>query len=101
MPELIPVTVHIDNNSESKYIFSKTGTFFSMSIKSEAGFYYGFRIFFDPPVIIRKAVDYRFETTISVLILVLAEMVNVLWYVWGTSLVLRIVLKVAMEQMLE
>ena len=59
------VTIHINNYNIGKYIISKTGTFSSLRIKTEAGCYYGFRIFLDPPVILQKAVRYRFEATIS------------------------------------
>ncbi|XP_078361262.1 BTB/POZ domain-containing protein 6-A-like [Oculina patagonica] len=59
------VTIHIKNFTESKYIFSKTGNFSSAYIKSEPISYYGFKIFFDPPVIIQRAASYRFEASIS------------------------------------
>ncbi len=59
------VTIHIKNYSEGKYIFSKTGTFSSTYIKSEPISYYGFKIIFDPPVIIQRAASYRFEASIS------------------------------------
>ena len=58
------VAIHIRNHSEAKYIISKTGTFSSVRIKAEAGCYYGYRIFFDPPVVFQKGVSYRFEATI-------------------------------------
>ncbi|KAL9980022.1 hypothetical protein ACROYT_G008553 [Oculina patagonica] len=59
------VTLEILNFEESKYIYSRTGTFSSVYIKSEPVSYYGFKIVFDPPVIIKRAVKYRFEASIS------------------------------------
>ncbi|XP_078361263.1 BTB/POZ domain-containing protein 6-like [Oculina patagonica] len=59
------VTIHIKNYTESKYVFSKTGTFSSAYIKSEPISYCGFKIFFDPPVIIQRTSSYRFEASIS------------------------------------
>ena len=44
---------------------SQTGTFSSACIKSELVSYYGFNVFFDGPVDIKKGVRYRVEATIS------------------------------------
>ena len=44
---------------------SQTGTFSSMCIKSELGSYYGFNVFFDSPVDIKKSVTHRLKASIS------------------------------------
>ena len=59
------VTLHIKNFDQGEYIFSKTGTFSSELIKAEPASYYGFYIFLEPAVIIRKGCLYRFEASIS------------------------------------
>ena len=59
------VTIHVNHFNENKYIISRTGTFSSVRIKSDPVSYYGFNIFFDPPVIIKKGIRYRIEASIS------------------------------------
>ncbi len=59
------VTLNIQNYKESKYVFSKTGTFSSVYIKCEPVSYHGFKMFFNPPVLIQTAGNYRFEASIS------------------------------------
>jgi len=58
------VTLHINNFDESEYVASKTGTFLSELIKAEPVLYYGFYIFLEPAVIMKKGVRYRLEASI-------------------------------------
>ncbi len=51
------------NNNEVKN--SKSGTFSPVYIKSAQVYYYGFNIFFDNPVVIKKGASYRVEASIS------------------------------------
>ena len=59
------VTLRIKNFKKSEYVFSETGTFSSKLIKTEPVSYYGFCIFLEPAVIIRKGFSYRLEASIS------------------------------------
>ena len=55
----------MNNSSEYRDLSSQLGTFSSVCIKSELGSYYGFNVFFDPPVHIKKGVRHRLEALIS------------------------------------
>ena len=59
------VAVLIKNLNSSEYLCCKLGNFPSMCIESELASYYGFNIFFDPPVVIKNDVRYRIEASIS------------------------------------
>ncbi|KAL9980113.1 hypothetical protein ACROYT_G008656 [Oculina patagonica] len=60
------VTIKIKNMNNSSYLCSKSGQFSSECINmSEPFSYYGFNIFFDCPVDIRRDVRYRIEASIS------------------------------------
>jgi len=64
------VAIRIKNLHDSEYLYCKSGNFPSSSIRctksSELFFpYFGFNIFFDRPVVIRKGVRHRVEATIS------------------------------------
>jgi len=58
------VTLHIKDFDKREYVASKTGTFLSELIKAEPVLYYGFYIFLEPAVIIKKGVRYRLEASI-------------------------------------
>ena len=64
-----PVTIQIKrlDNHKIKYydICSKSGKFSSVCIKSEPIAYYGFNIFFDRSVVIKKGVRHRIDASIS------------------------------------
>ena len=53
------------NGSEYRDFCSKIGTFSSVCIKSDLVSYYGFNVFFDSPVDIKKGVRHRLEASIS------------------------------------
>ena len=55
----------LNNFSEFRDLCSQTGTFSSVCIKSELGSYYGFNVFFDSPVHIKKGARHRLEAFIS------------------------------------
>ncbi|XP_078361461.1 BTB/POZ domain-containing protein 6-B-like [Oculina patagonica] len=60
------VTLEIRYANASKAFFvSKSRSFSSVCIKSEPVSYYGFNIFFDRPVDIKKAIRYRIEASIT------------------------------------
>lgn len=50
---------------KSEYLDSKTGNFSSVYIKSEPVSYYGFNVFFDRPVFLKRDLRYRVEAFIS------------------------------------
>ncbi len=58
------VTLRIRNLNKSEYLDSKTGTFSSVRIYSEPVSYYGFNVFFDRPVLLKRDASYRAEATI-------------------------------------
>jgi len=51
--------------SDCRDVCSKTGTFSSGFIESDLGSYYGFNVFFDSPVEIKKGVRHRLDASIS------------------------------------
>ncbi len=59
------VTMSITNLNKKEDLILKSGSFSSVSIKSEKGSYYGFNILFDRYVFLKKNVRYRVEASIT------------------------------------
>ena len=62
------VAIQINRFSDCNYrhrLCLKAGTFSSVCIKSDQGSYYGFNVYFDSPVDIKKGVKHRLEAFIS------------------------------------
>ena len=59
------VTVRVTNLKDNKVLVATTGTFSSDIIKSEPCPYYGFDIFFDRPVLLKRNIVYHVEARIS------------------------------------
>jgi hypothetical protein len=59
------VTIKIRDVDNDEYLNSKSGKFSPAFIKYESVSYYGFNIFFDQPVSLKRGVEYRVEASIS------------------------------------
>ncbi len=59
------VSLRIGNAGNDYVLYSKSGSFASVLNKSEPVSYYGFNIFFDSPVLLKKDITYRIEASIS------------------------------------
>ena len=97
------VAIQIKRFSDSDYrhrLCLIAGTFSSVSVKSDEVSLYGFNVFFDSPVDIKKGVKHRLEAPsfLAPPILVLVKMVNILWCVQGLDLILWTVRRVPMER---
>ena len=59
------VNIRVRNLYKDNILSEKSGKFSSMCIRSEQVSYYGFNVFFDIPVHIKRSVRYRVEAFIS------------------------------------